>query len=61
MADEGTMPIRMFMDDPDIQWRNGIPDYTKTDELYLEGKCFVGALGFGLDGMCHWSLETPRS
>ncbi|XP_072034832.1 uncharacterized protein [Amphiura filiformis] len=31
-------PTRMFMDDPSIQWRNGKPDYSKADEVYLQGR-----------------------
>ena len=30
-------PNRMFMEDPNIQWRDGKPDYSKADRTYLEG------------------------
>ena len=30
-------PNRMFMDDPDVEWRQGKPEYSIVDKLYLEG------------------------
>lgn len=35
---ESACPRRQFMDDPEIQWREGKPDYTKLNKTYLEGR-----------------------
>lgn len=35
---ESACPRRQFMDDPEIQWREGKPDYTKLNKSYLEGR-----------------------
>lgn len=35
---ESACPHRQFMDDPEIQWREGKPDYTKLNKSYLEGR-----------------------
>ena len=31
-------PHRQFMDDPEIKWREGKPNFTKVDKAYLEGR-----------------------
>ena len=31
-------PYRQYMDEPEIQWREGKPDYTKVNKAYLEGR-----------------------
>ncbi|XP_072028293.1 uncharacterized protein [Amphiura filiformis] len=43
MAEKDT-PIRMYMDDPTIVWRKGKPDYSKADQLYLQGRTKFHAL-----------------
>ena len=37
MSDDET-PNRMYMDDPDIVWRHGRPDYTEINKVYLKEK-----------------------
>lgn len=43
MADnaESICPHRKYMDDPEIKWREGKPDYTKINKLFLEGRSRV--------------------
>ena len=31
-------PRQKFMEDPEIQWREGKPDFTQVNKAYLEGR-----------------------
>ena len=42
MADsKGMCPHRQHMDDPNIVWREGKPDFTQVNKAYLEGRTRV--------------------
>ena len=42
MADsKGMCPHRQYMDDPNIVWREGKPDFTQVNKAYLEGRTRV--------------------
>ena len=39
------MPERQYMDEPDIEWRNGRPEFTRADYNFLKGKSQQHARG----------------
>ena len=39
MAEPSEVPVRSYMDDPNINWRyGGVPDYTLVNDLYMKEK-----------------------